>query len=472
MFNDAQLLSASGAILLAPQVIASLTQQRADAVVGKQKALDADSTNKIFYDNEKNIIKAYHDEIVAKNGVQYVQYDDAVLDNAGRLSPGNLHFPAPGWTKMIPKLIDSVNSLPSSSVSSHEVTQVVKVIDAINFLLSGFSDGTQTSSLSNAYTGGTLDTDVAFTVGHRIVATDGSNVLYAKILTSTLFTPTLPATPYYKHTLEVYVAGNISVTGTVAEYSDGWTDLERKQLVLVPDLAFMLSAELALDTAVQDWENLLNTQLSALNTNGAVGVEASEIIAEKNLITNIINEINIWQALPVSGSTTRFSDAELNDLMNLANSRNSQITMRISQITTALGTVSQDAEGVYSGTGHHASLFKWIDLRVNLAYGSLRNYYNFDLIISFIDTKIAGENAKKSEYEVYLNVKKITALNSDIVTVENVAGLSVTDTVKIIDEVSPSLICTILDIDGLNVRLSNDVSAYTLDKQVRLIKEL
>lgn len=478
MFNDAQLLSASGAILAAPQNIATLNIQKTDAIAGKQKALDADETNKIFYDNEKSIIKAYHDELVLKNGVQYIEYDDSTLDNAGKLAPGNLHFPAPSWVKMIPKLIDSVQGLPSSSVSSHESDQIIKVNDAIEFLLSGFSDGALNSTLVNAYTGTTLDTDIAFPVGNRIVATDGSNVLYGKVLTSTLFTPPSgggggPApTPYYQHTLEVYVAGNIASAGTVTNYSDGWTDLERKELVPVFDLAFLIASKDSLDSVINIWETMLNDQLLALNSNLAVGAEKTEITNEKNLINNILSEINNWQSLPSTGSTSRFGDAELNDLFALSNARPTQISSRVSQITAGLGNVTQDGEGNYSGSGHYSSLFKWVDLRANLAYGTLRSYYNFDLIITFIDTKINGENAKKSEYEVYLDVKKITLIESDTVTVENVAGLSVTDTVKIIDEAQPSLICTILDIDGLKVKLNNDVSGYSVDQIVRLIKEL
>lgn len=479
MLSDENLLSASSAILQSPINIATFAQQKVEAVAGKSQALIDDNTNKIFYDNEKAYLKAYFDELKALNGTVKTEYSDTDLDNGGRLAPGNLHFPAPGWVKFAPKMLISNNGNPTSVLTDHEGYRLNLANGAIEFLLSGFNDGAQDEILVNDHIlGGTIDTASAFVVGNRIVAIDGSNVVYG-VVQSVTFMPAvtlpLPLPAYYAHTMDFTLDAPLTDAAMASNYNDGWTDLERKGITPPLDQDFLDAIEAQCDAEVAQVKIKLEAELAALEANFSTGDEAGEITGAKSLVNSLIEAIDDWTALPVTGITSRFSDDALNDLSDYFTSRADEIIDRVDEIMFALGSVSQDAEGAFTGTGHFLSLFKWIDLRINIAYGTLRNYYNYDLIIQFIDAKILGENNKKTEFEKIMVVKRITSeiTGNDELTLDSVTDLNVADEIKIIDEDSPSMVFTILSITGSIVKLSSNVpTSYSVDKQARLIKEL
>lgn len=477
--NDANLLSASSAILQTPINIATLAQQKVEAIAGKASALVEDDTNKIFYDNEKSYLKAYFDEEKFINGVVHTEYSDTDLDNSGRLAPGNLHYPAPAWVKFPPKVISSNTGAPISSVADFESVRLTSSQGSIAFLKTGFSDGVITETLVNPHVvGGTIDTANSFVIGNRLVINDGVNTVYGTVTGIVLIPPVtipVPAPAYYEHTLTFVLDASLTISGVANNFHPGWTDLDRKELPTPIDVDFMNSVKASCDAEILALKGFLDNELIALNSNASTGTEATEILAAKTAVQNTINSIVAWQLLPSTTVTSRFGDTNLNNLSADFTTRSGLLSTRVSQITAAIGALSQDGEGAFTGTGHFLSLFKWIDLRINITYGSLRNFYNWDLIISFIDSKILGENNKKTEYEKIMVVKRIVSeiTGNDELTLTDVTDLSISDAVKILDEDSPSLAVTILNITGNVVQLSSNIPvSYTVDKQARLIKEL
>jgi len=473
-FSDDDLRATSKIILSTPAEITSLNDQKANVLLGKADALTKDNANKTFYQNYKTIIEAYFDEIKNISGITYTKYQDSYLDDSAKVASGNIHYPSsPIWVNFSPKSVNANVGLPTTNASDHEDYRLAQLPIAISQLKTGFTDGAQSSTSTASYAiGGTfIEVPITgFVIGNRISVTDGSRSMLATI-TGTASTPT----PRLLITVQVAPSATINSGATVRNFHSGFTNTQRESGVTTYPEIFTYWKGL-IDGHVTNWNTFLGAQLTALNLNVAVGSEATDIASAITKVNSALSVISTWQSAPSTGTGVgRYGDATLSPLESKISARLTEATAREAAIVTALGSVAQNADGTFSGTNNFYKFFQWIDFRISKSVGTLFSYYNFDMIIKFIDDKIVKANAKKAEYDSYMIVKKIvvTPDGTNVIKVEDTVGLSLTNIVKILDDTTtPITTATIIGISGQFITLSSPISGYVLDQSARLVRLL
>lgn len=471
-FTDEQLKTVSKIVLSTPTEITALGEQKVSVLVGKADALSKDNANKIFYQNYKTIIEAYYDEIKNINGTTYVKYLDSYLEDSAQQKEGNVHYPSsPVWMGFSPKSVNANMGLPTTVNADRETVRLTNIPVAISQLKTGFTDGAQTSTSTAIYTVGNTYIETAITgyvVGKRIVVTDNTRSMLATI-TGTATTPTARLLI----TVNVAPSANISSGASIKAFHPGFTNTERETgTTIYPEILSYWRG--LIDPEVTALKAFLNSELTALNANIAVGSESTQVNTAKTKVNSAISTITTWQGKPVTGvGTSRYGDTSLSPLSTMVTTRTSESTARATEITTALGSVTQSSDGSYSGTNNWYKFFQWIDFRISKSTGTLFSYYNFDLIIRFIDDKILKANQKKTEYDSYMIVKKIVLApdGTNVIKVEETTSLSVGNTVKVCDDSDLAITtATISGISGQLITLSVPISGYALDKSARLIR--
>lgn len=485
-FNDADLRTSSDVIIETPQELAQTIANKGFAILGKADALVKDQANELFYNNVVEIIKAYHDEIAAINGSDRKEYSDADLQAGGALASGNPHFPeSPIWVKFPPKVIDSMNGNPATPLSDHEIFRLGELNEALTLMKTGFIDGATSTTLDAPYSGGTTFKTVggSFALGNRVVISGGGSSALVEVTLVTVVPPTAPVPPappvpgYTEITVTVLAApsGSIPIGGSVKNFFSGFSNTNREMGTVSPYLE-VYDYFKTLITQEKDAEKaFLNTQLTALGTNTAVGPEAADIATAISDVQSSISSISTWEALAETGVGAKYGDTGISNLEDVVTDRSTQAPDRATAIANFLGSAVQAADASVSGSGQYFTLSNWVNLRINKSAGSLRVFYDFDQIIGFIDATIAVITAKKAEYDAYMLVKRITSNpnNTAVIGVSDVTGLSPMDSIKIIDKVQPSMVGTIQSIVGNIVTLDVPVpDTYTVANTARLIKLL
>lgn len=477
VFDDAQLRSISGEVLAIPVLIVSLNQQLTQAQNGKTEVQKKDNGNKAFSDFFRNTINSYHAELKHLNGTQKTDYLDATLDNSAKQAAGNLHYPtSPIWTVMDPKLLPENNGNPTSAFTPHEVAQVALVTAKIAQLKTGFTDGSTDDTLTVAYVNG-VDVEVdtgPFVAGQRIVIDDAGVSLLATIVA--VKPPSTTGFADLELNVIVPPLGALGLGARIRNFHPGFTNNEREGTTVPYAPEVMAYFKTEVDTPVTTWETTLAGQETALNTLDAGGAENTSRDAEKADIDNAQSIIDAWQAAPATGAGVgRYGNTGILPLENEVTARTTVSGTRVTEITTALGSVAQNPDGTFTGSGHYHSLFKWIVIRISKAGGTLFSFYNFDLVFAFINKQITMANNKQAEYNGKLSVKKFTddADGTAFIKLIDTTGLVISDSVKIVDDsATPVLSATIVGISGLIVELSVPVSTFTVDGRARLVKLL
>ena len=481
-FTDSELRTTSGVILETPQELAQTIANKAAAIVGKADALVKDQANEVFYDNVLNIIDQYHKELEAINGSQRTTYDDADLQAGGALAAGNTHFPeSPIWVKFPPKMIASQNGNPSASLTDHEIFRLGELNAAITLMKTGFTDGAVSTTLDAPYSGGpTIQvTSGSFSIGNRIIVYGSGFSALLEVISVTVVPPVvlpLPLPGYTAITCTVLAApnGTIPIGGAVQNFFAGFNNTQRESGVSIYDEVFEYFKTLII--AEKDALDLyLSDQKAALLLNDTVGAEATAVTTAMTDVDTAQSSITTWEGLAETGAGSKYGDTGIANLDSVITNRSAQAPARATAINTYLGSSAQDGNGVYSGAGQYFTLSTWINLRINKSAGSLRIWYDFDMIISFIDAQIAIITAKKLEYDAYMIVKRIQTNpnGTAIIGLEDVTGLSPLDSIKIIDDLSPSMVGIIQTIVGNIVTLDVIVpNTYTIANNARLIKLL
>lgn len=477
VFTDPQIRNISGEILALPADIIKFTNDKAYAVAAKAEALANDQANEVFSNNFRDIISAYHDELKNKNGSSRTLYDVNNIVLAAKKDPANVHYPIPSssWVNIKPKIHLSNNGDPVGAFTPYEQQKLAPITSQIALLKTGFTDGATDTTTGNAYVFGVdLGVNGVFLAGQRIVV-DRLNVsLLATIVT------VKPPTGAWTADLELSIlappAGALPSGSRVRNFHNGFSNAEREGTATPYAPEVLAYWESILDGYVQDWEDTIVPQQTALGLLNVSGTENTQKVAEQTSLSNAKTAIDNWQAAPATGAGVgRYGDTALTPIEANIAARTAAIPVRVTQITTNLGVITQAPNGDYSGSGHYLKLFEWIDIRAGMAGGSLFLFYQADLAISFIDQKIAKANSKKIEYEAQFLVKTFTA-DSDgtvFIKVANTTGLSISDAVKIAEDSGlPLITTTIVGISGLIVELAATVTGFTVDNRARLVKQL
>ena len=465
LFNEATLRTASKEVLEGPTTLATLNQNESNAQDGKADALRKDDANKVFYDNYKNIIIQYHAELQNLNGTVSTAYDENELIIAAKGQLGAQHFPtSPPWANFNPKLIDMVVGNPTSSTTSNELQALTNINAAISALTSGFSDGGVSDTLNTAWSGGTIEVVTGgFSAGQRAVVGLDTLVHIDAVAAALPSGQTLTVT---------VLAGTPSAASgaPIATSRAGFSNTERSTGTTTSP-SIMAYFEGLLDAAVSVWNTALGVQDTVLMLNDAEGIERTEILTAIGKVAVAQSSISTW-----SSSSPKYSDTNLGSLETEMTLRSgTEVPARVTEILSALGFVSQDSSGAFSGTGNYFQLFKWINLRISRAGGTLTKYYSYDLVVNFSGNITDNKQNQLDEYAANLVVEGFSdsADGTDVVNLTDATPFSVSDTVYIVDDTSlPMFSGHIVAINSNAVQLNAPVTGFSSDSAARMVKVL
>ena len=185
--------------------------------------------------------------------------------------------------------------------------------------------------------------------------------------------------------------------------------------------------------------------------------------------------LDSWLALPAIATNGRISDTGLTVLENEIISRSARIISRSAQIIAALGTLIQTPDGNFTGSGHYFTQFKWINLRINLAQGSLSKLLSSDIGLVFFNQTIDSLNSQKDEYnEIYLT-QSLSENNSGnrFLILSEINGLVIGDNLLIMDNDSEVIEREIVGIVGNRIELNENIGVLLeVKKLARVAKRV
>lgn len=470
-----QRIQISGEQLDIPLKVQAAIDTQAQLAVLKTDLLNRDSSLKIFFDKFNVIADSYQNERKWIDGTTYsIVVNQDCVDSAQKIA-GNKFYPIDGsWTKFEPRKHSSTEGLPTSSTAGYESQRVQELSDAVDFLKNGQTSAVLDDLLTTAYTpgGGTLKvTTGGQTIGKKLIVESAG--------ISGLFLVTGVSGTDIAVTELVPPNGTLIVGATVKQNIPGFTNSERNTLISALYQNVLTNLATGVISSVVSWDTTLTNELAELNNNvDNRSPQAGEIVTAKTNVNNAKSTISVWQALPDTGTTgsdSKFTDNNLLNITNQISTRNSFFATRITQITTALGSITQNPNGTYTGSGIYYERFKTIDLRINLAGGPLTEYYEKAIADVALAQIVNTANNTASTYNAELRTEKLSA-NADgtnTIAVGSVTGFTAGNTVFVMADTLTELTGTISSINGLNIVLSFNVpNTYTKELRARIYKQL
>lgn len=471
-FSNTQIAQMSKAILTLPTEIEASKNAQSNQAAGKVELKTKDDNNKTFYDHFHNVVNQYHAELLALDGTQKTNYSDADLDAGARQSAGNLHYPiTPSvWMGLKPKVLDSNKGLPSSNIpGAHEVYWESQLEYDLGIFLDGWTDGavnTTTTTTYNDVSGVTLSSAAGLAIGHRVVLYNGSDGMYGTVSgisgNNVQFAVIIPPT------------GILNSGSTLKNNFPGFTNTERESGTAARQTMFN-GMKIRINNEVSQYKTYLQNEQTALAANGVGTPENSEIVTAKANVDAQISTVTTWQANPDTGvGVAKWGDTKIVPFRASVLTRKTFVVTRISQVNFRLGTLTQNSEGDYSGTGNYLKLFDWISLRISKVGGTLLQFYMSDLGGKALGEQTGSLEKQLTEYKNVFAVTKFTSdgNGTDTIEVDNVAEFMPNDSVMIIDDDTPFISRVILSISGKSVRLNGVVgSDFKVDTTARLVKQ-
>lgn len=478
-----QRIQISGELIDIPATVAAAAATQAQLAGVKTDLQNRDGSVKIFFDKFNGIANAYQTERRWVDGTTYSTVVESDVQDAAQRKPGNKFLPTDGsWINFPPKLHPSALGNPTTSSPDFELNVFSKsfllggLTATIDFILNGQTSGVADDTLAVAYVPGSGTMEVTTggqTIGKLIIVEGGGFsglFLVTAITTVTTLTVTEIVAPN----------GTLPMTSSnVMENITAFTNTERNTLVstLFQNVLTGLVAKVA--PAVLLWETAIDNQLTQLNANvDSRSPQAGEITASKADINNAKSIIDTWQALPDTGTLltdSKFVDSQLGALQSEVTARTSFSSTRNTQITTALGSVSQSGNGSFTGSGIYHERFKQIDLRINAAGGPLTEFYEKGVADAALSQISSTATNTQSTYQSELKCEGLSANATGVnsVSVASVAGFAVSDTVFVVSDTQPEITGTITGIVGLVISLSFTVSnLYLKGEKARIYKQL
>lgn len=464
----------------------------------KAKLLSVDDANSVFYNIHKVRAQAYELEARQMSGVQAATYTDGVVDpySAGDLttsakSPGSLgalFFPGTptAYAFLVPKIVDAVNgyNFPVGTDARYESniltnTTINQGLTEMIFRLSNGITGaiSATTSTSTIIPAGDL-TNFSVTVGSSTNFTSG-DLLYINLSTHSGIYKVAsiggPTTIIINSIVpsQLGIGSTASMRNTVVAF----TPTERQTLASSLYQEILTNVTSGIDGLVVEWEGKLNTQVTQIGLNN--DDRSPQLAQLATALADVINSksiIDSWQALPSTGITGRFLSASISAISAEITARQAFIPTRLAEIVVALGSVSQVGDVISGVAGSpYFERYKWVNIRINKASGSVRRFYAADDGMSFLASLSAANTAVKNEYDAYFLTKAIIFLDgTTIIHTKDTTGLFVGNTVTILSETQPELNRAIMEILGTTqLRLDLAIpNTYLVSDQARMFKTL
>lgn len=473
-FTDEQIREITGRILEAPTAIEELRRQKEELLKTQQDFLDLDEGNAVYTDFFRNVIVQYHTELKYLNGEERTAPVTADIDPAGQLASGNVYFPeSPIWTKFPPKIQDYLNGNPIGSWPDLEELPIASAQIWIDYLLNGFADGIGNTTTTSGFTGNEIELTTAalIDIGDRVILLSGVNFL--------LGTVTNKAGNDINVSIILSSAGygGILTGASCRNFHPGFTLAERETAsgLSAGENGYMEGLKAEIDTRISVWESRLTPQEAALTANDALAPYASDNQTALSNVQAALSDINTWQAFPSLGSGTSRFGTNLPALQTRLSTRDPQIAPRAAQIIAALGSVAQDGDGNYSGSGNYLSYIQNVNQRINKSSGTLRNYYQLELGKDVFDQRIAAAQEALARDTQVFDVKPLiaTATGTGTLKIINTLGLSISIPVKICSNTKPVINATVTGFDDQTVQLDVSITAdYTVDDKARLVRQI
>lgn len=406
------------------------------------------------------------------DGTTYVDITQAQINEAAERTTTSIFYPST-WTKSNAKLTDNGNGNPTSSSPNHESIllngTVIEqgLISQVNLLRNGQSSGVASHVLTADYVPGdpTIDIDTGTqTVGKYLyISGSGTSALvYVTDAVGTTITITEVIAP----------AVTIVTGGSVVEAIPGFNNTERQNLTSASYQRILTELTNRIKAAAALWKTALDNQYSQLSINID---NPAQIATAKTNVSNAQTAYNTWFALSDTGASGKFVDTSLDDFTAAYNAKNATIAGRISQIVTALGSVSQDSEGNYSGSGQFLQRFKCMNYLVNSANGAQFQLFSLQGAKKTFENKVANNTDKLATYSNLVRFSSFTAdsTGSNSIAIDNVSQFSISDSILLTGNDLPSIGATITNISGSTVQLSINIPVeYNKAAKAGIIKAI
>jgi hypothetical protein len=432
----------------------------ADLGVSKAKAQDRDSGNKSIGDDYTVFIDGYQKELNKYDGNERTELiEQDYQDSANRIIqnpffPNDSSVPTPALTNGIWKYFipySGNKAIGKNYLETYNtVTKEQDKIDAILTLI------TEVETYS----------DIQRSSGQHCVSTATG-------------TCDIPAHTTQQDCID---NGGVWTSGVPIESIETYSEMQ--------------TAMSNLKTAVQGWEDFINTVDAVITTTDTDATRLAENQASRDDITASIVIIDVWQALAdfdtSHGQTTcvgfnnydvsllaptKCRAAELQYIKDELTARQSFITTRISQIEGYLGTVVQDLSSgdITSRTGLYGKRFGVVDLRLNIMIGSLSEVKGYE---RGQDAQQQLQNANDNAADTYSDIMKVVlfrapAAGTNVIHLMDGSGFEVGDSIYVVGYKLDEISATIENKDNNTIYLNVGVSKkYTRDINSRMYKML
>lgn len=416
-------------------------------------------------------ITPYETEHRWLDGTTYTTITNDQIETVDILTGHSLYFFPIYWVFGKAQLSANANGNPktttinSESYALNTTLENNGLIALMTLLQNGQSSSVVADALNTSYSPGATTIQVNNT-GH----TNGNLLYIAGSGTSALVRITNVATTTLTITEIIAPANTINaISSSVVENIVGFTNAERNTLISSTYQRILTELTNRIITSAGVWNIALNNQLAQLNVN--VDAEA-QITTAKTNVNNAQTDYNTWLALTSTGTSGKFVGISLNNLASAYNTKYSLLASRVSQITTALGFVSQDILGNYSGTGLYLQRFKCLNFIINRSDGPLFAVEGIKKAQTMFEEKISNVTDKLATFSNFVRYGMATAdPTTDSIVINNVSSFSVADVVFLVGDDLPSIPAIILSISGPNVTLSITIpKQYTKSTKVGIIK--
>lgn len=442
-----------------------------DAVNKKQK--QADRQYIVYNDAHVERATPYETEHRWLDGTTYTTITQSQIETFGTDTGKATYFYPLTWPKSNAQLTANGNGNPKTSSGNSEYAQLNNSIEAsgliaqINLLRNGQSSSALSDTLNLAYSPGattlTFSGMPSFTVGKYLYVSGSGTSALVKVTAVGALTVDI---------IEIIApASTISIGGNVVENIPGFSNAERQTLTSGSYQRILTELTNLINTSAGLYNTALTNQLSQLSIN----IDApSQINAAKTSVSNAKTAYSTWSGLPSTGVGGRFTNTPLDDFATSYNSRNSGITARVSQITTALGVVTQDSEGNYAGNGIYLQRFKCLNYLINTANGPLQQVNGLKSAKNNVQQKVLNNADKLATYSNLVRYGSfIKNPTGNSVEVDGANQFSSSDTVLLSGTDLPSIECTVSSVSGKTVVLSITIPpAYNKASKGGIIKKV
>lgn len=383
------------------------------------------------------------------------------------------YFYPVSWTKSNAQLTPNGTGNPTGSDSNSEKTLLQNTLEnnglivLTNFLLNGQASAATNRTLSVPYSPGdnviTFGVTHDFTVGRYLYISGSGTSAMVRITGSTMFAVNIAEI--------IQPAGTIMPGSTVVENIVGFSNIERQNLTstsyqnILNQLTTRISATAAL------YATALDNQLAQLNINIDSPID---VAAAKNSVETAKTAYSTWLSLSPTGVGGRWTNAGINPFISSYMVRNGGFATREAQITTALGSITQNAEGDYSGVGVYLQRFKCLNFLINTANGPLYQANGLRIAIANYEQKVANNADKLATYSNLVRYAEMTRDPSgNSSEFDGAYYFSPGDAVLLCGNDLPGVECTVTAISSDQITLSIAIpEAYNKEAKGSIIKRV